>query len=54
VLKRFYKIYLSGFRDAALYRGKLMETNDFSEAKNVLERITEEIVISEKIEGVLV
>lgn len=54
VLKRFYKIYLNGFRDAALYRAKLMETNDLSQAKGLLQKVTKKIVLSEKIDGVLV
>lgn len=37
ILKRFFKIYISDFRGAAELRKELMESNDFEEAKRVVE-----------------
>ncbi|MEZ5081912.1 MAG: tRNA-dihydrouridine synthase [Bacteroidales bacterium] len=37
ILKRFFKIYTSGFHGAANIRAKLMETNSMDELRNVLE-----------------
>ncbi len=40
VLKKYFKIYISGFEGAATLRAELMETNSTEEAKNVLEVLT--------------
>jgi len=36
VLKRFFKIYVSGFLDAAVLRAKLMETNNLEEVEMII------------------
>jgi tRNA-dihydrouridine synthase len=38
ILKRFFKIYVSGFHGAAELRKELMETNSFEEARRAVER----------------
>lgn len=44
VLKRFYKIYLSGFRGAAECREQMMKTNCYQEAFDVIQNLKKEMV----------
>ena len=46
ILKRFFKIYTSGFYGAANIRAKLMETNSIEEVKYLLESSEYELKLS--------
>jgi tRNA-dihydrouridine synthase len=39
LLKKFYKIYVNGFHDATTWRGQFMETNEYPEALELLQKL---------------
>jgi tRNA-dihydrouridine synthase len=49
VLKRFFKIYLNGFNNAAHWRAAFMKAHGFEEALFLLARMEEEVHASELI-----